>query len=228
MAPLAVSFEFIFICIWISNHSVRLSICKCRWAIHAPSCSFFVSLFVCLLVCLLVEHLSSCCPVTHVRHDIIVFWNYLESPKHWKTQRTHTHTHTLLYTQAQADTLTHSYTTHSSFWGPQMTSLGFDNKLICAALRCLFSPLSLFLFACGLFRCLSSLFMNMQLVCKLKCYAALVLLYLLLTLNDFKYEYSISMFVTAAPLLCAFFVVGPKPNLWGPPSLLILLLLPSP
>lgn len=94
-----------------------------------------------------------------------------------------------------------------------MTSLGFDNKLICAALRWLFSPLSLFLFACGSFRCLSSLFMNMQLVCKLKCYAALVLLYLLLTLNDFKYEYSISMFVTAAPLLYAFFVVGPKPNL---------------
>lgn len=101
-----------------------------------------------------------------------------------------------------------------------MTSLGFDNKLICAALRCLFYPLSLFLylflFACGSFRCLSSLFMNMQLVCKLKCYAALVLLYLLLTLNDFKYEYSISMFVTAALLLYAFFVVGPKPNLWGP------------
>lgn len=79
-----------------------------------------------------------------------------------------------------------------------MTSLGFDNKLICAALSPL-SPSSLSPSVCATFRCLSSvLFMNMQLVCKLKCYVALVLLYLLLTLNDFKYEYSISMFVAAA------------------------------
>lgn len=89
-----------------------------------------------------------------------------------------------------------------------MTSLGFDNKLICAALLCLFPSLSLSLSAYGSFRCLSSLFMNMQLVCKLKCYAALVLLYLLLTLNDFKYDYSISMFVTAAHFLCLFWLLA--------------------
>lgn len=131
------SFSFVF------GFRITLSGCPFASAVGLstpPSCSFVVSLFVCLLVCLLVEHLSSCCPVTHVRHDIIVFWNYLESPKHWKTQRTHTHTHTHSYTHRGTGRHTHAYTTHSSFWGPQMTSLGFDNKLICAALRCLFSP----------------------------------------------------------------------------------------
>lgn len=90
-----------------------------------------------------------------------------------------------------------------------MTSLGFDNKLICAALPLPVSlSLHLSLSVCGSFRCLSSLFMNMQLVCKLKCYDALVLLYLLLTLNDFKYDYSISMFVTAAPFLYLFWLLA--------------------
>lgn len=110
-APLAVSFEFIFICIWISNHSVRLSICKCRWALswsslrHAPAASSLsLCLFVCLFTCgtfkLLLPRYT--CPTWHNR-----FLKLFRKPK---TLKTTTHTRTHSYTHIQRHRQTHSRT----------------------------------------------------------------------------------------------------------------------
>lgn len=99
------------------------------------SVCLFVGLFTCGTFKFLLPRYT--CPTWHNR-----FLKLFRNPKTLKnTTYTHTHTDILIHTGTGRHT--HAYTTHSSFWGPQMTSLGFDNKLICAALRCLFSPLSL-------------------------------------------------------------------------------------